>query len=320
MSGQFPGFRLSGEVRAALEAGRAVVALETSVLAQGLPPPRNLDAARDLDARVRVEGAVPAWIAVEGGAIRAGLGEADLAAFCAPGAGIAKVARRDYPAALAGGARGATTVSATLWAAARLGIEVTATGGIGGVHPHTGDVSADLLELARTPGLVVCSGPKSIVDPAATLERLEELGVLVAGYACDRLPFFLATDAGLALEHRVDTPAEAAAVARARATLGVDAAVLLCQPVPPARALDAGLVAAAVVECERRAASAGVTGKAVTPFLLGSLAEVTRGASLEANLALLGANATLAARIAVALAAVRGAPDGGPAEATARTR
>jgi pseudouridine-5'-phosphate glycosidase len=192
-------------------------------------------------------------------------------------------------------------VSATLWAAARLGIEVMATGGIGGVHPGTGDVSADLLELARTPGLVVCAGPKSIVDPAATLERLEELGVLVAGFACDRLPFFLATDAGLTLEHHADTPEDAARLARARMDLGVESAVLLCQPVPAAHALDRDAVAAAVRECERRAEAAGVSGKAVTPFLLSALAEVTGGASLAANLALLGANATLAARIAVAL-------------------
>lgn len=294
-------FVLSEEVRAALDEQRAVVALETSVLAQGLPPPRNVEAAYALDVRVRHEGAVPAWIAVECGAIRVGLGGADLVALCTPGARVGKVARRDYPAALAGGGRGATTVSATLWAAARLGIEVMATGGIGGVHPGTGDVSADLLELARTPGLVVCSGPKSIVDPAATLERLEELGVLVVGFGCDRLPFFLAADAGLALEHRVETPAEAAAIARARATLGSESAVLLCQPVAGSHAMERGVVAAAVTESERRAAAAGVTGKAVTPFLLSALAEITGGASLRANLALLGANATLAARIAVAL-------------------
>jgi pseudouridine-5'-phosphate glycosidase len=296
-------FRLSDEVRAALDHRRPIVALETSVLAQGLPPPRNAEAAHDLDGRVRREGAVPAWVAAEAGAIRIGLDAADLATLCRPGTGIAKVARRDYPVALAAGGRGSTTVSATLWAAARLGIEVMATGGIGGVHPHTGDVSADLLELARTPGLVVCSGPKSIVDPAATLERLEELGVLVAGYGCDRLPFFLSTDAGLALEHRVDTPEAAARIARARAALGIESAVLLCQPVPARHALDRDEVAAALVACERRATAAGVIGKAVTPFLLSALAEATGGASLEANLALLGANATLAARVAVALAA-----------------
>jgi pseudouridine-5'-phosphate glycosidase len=294
-------FSLSDEVRAALAARGAIVALETSVLAQGLPPPHNTTAAAALDACVRRGGAVPAWVSIDRGAIRVGLSAADLDALCDPGTKAIKVARRDYPAALASGALGSTTVSATLWAAAALGIEVMATGGIGGVHPGTGDVSADLLELARRPGLVVCSGPKSIVDPEATLERLEELGVLVAGYRCDRLPFFLATDSGLALEHRVDTPDGAAALARARAALGIESAVLLCQPVPEERALERNRVAAAVAICETRAAQAGVSGKAVTPFLLSCLAEVTAGESLRANLSLLQANAALAAQIAVSL-------------------
>jgi pseudouridine-5'-phosphate glycosidase len=295
-------FLLSDDVRAAREEGAPIVALETSVLAQGLPSPRNLELAVDLDLRIRAEGAVPAWVAVDGGAIRVGLSRSMLEAISSPGAPVAKIARRDYPAVLAAGGLGATTVSATLWAAAALGIEVMATGGIGGVHPHTGDVSADLLEIARLPGLVVCAGPKSIVDPAATLERLEELGVLVVGYGCDRLPFFLARDAGLVLEHRVDTPPDAARLARARAQLRVPSAVLLCNPIDPLHALDAPEVARAVAECEQRAAARGITGKAVTPFLLSCLAEVTRGASLEANLALLRANATLAAQIAVELA------------------
>lgn len=306
---EHPPFALSDEVREALAGRRAVVALETSVLAQGLPPPHNAEAAADLDGGVRRAGAVPAWIAVDRGRIRIGLSAAELDALCHPGARAAKVARRDYPAVLAGGGLGSTTVSATLWAASALGIEVMATGGIGGVHPGTGDVSADLVELARRPGLVVCSGPKSIVDPVATLERLEELGVLVIGYGCDRLPFFLARDAGLALEHRVDTPEGAAAVARARATLGIGSAVLLCQPVSPEDALDRDRIAEAVALCEKRAAEAGIGGKAVTPFLLSCLAEITGGASLLANLALLRANATLAARISVSLA---DGPDGPP--------
>ena len=295
-------FLLSDDVRAARQEGAPIVALETSVLAQGLPSPHNLELAVDLDRRIRAEGAVPAWVAVDGGAIRVGLSRSMLEAISSPQARVAKVARRDYPAVLAAGGLGATTVSATLWAAAALGIEVMATGGIGGVHSHTGDVSADLLEIARLPGLVVCAGPKSIVDPAATLERLEELGVLVVGYGCDRLPFFLARDAVLVLEHRVDTPPDAARLARARAQLGVPSAVLLCNPIDPRHALDVPEVAQAVAECEQRAAARGITGKAVTPFLLSCLAEVTHGASLEANLALLRANATLAAQVAVELA------------------
>ncbi len=291
--------RVSDEVREACAERRPVVALETSVLSQGLPPPHNLESAYAMDRAVRDEGAIPAWTAIEGQQVRVGLGEGDLERFCDRALPIAKVARRDLAAALARGGMGATTVSATLWIAAQLGIDIMATGGIGGVHPHSGDVSADLLEMARLPGLVVCAGPKSIVDPVATLERLEELGVLVVGYGTDRLPFFIVRDAGLALEHVVASPREGAALARMRRALGVSSAVLLCQPVGEAHALPLRKVEDAVRECEARAAAHGVTGKAVTPFLLSTLALVTGGASLSANLALLHANATLAARIAV---------------------
>jgi len=203
--------------------------------------------------------------------------------------------------ALAGGGLGATTVSATLWIAARADIEVAATGGVGGVHPGGGDVSADLLELSRTPATLVCSGPKSITDPETTLERLEELGVGVVGYGTDRLPFFLAREAPIELEHRADTPAEVAAIARARRELAIHAAVLVCVPIPDDAALDAGEVSEAVRRCEERASREGVAGKELTPFLLGCLAEETDGRSLEANLALLEENARVAGAIAVAL-------------------
>lgn len=293
--------RVSDEVRDALAASGAVVALETSVLSQGLPRPRNLECARSMARQIRSRGAVPAWTAVIEGVLRVGLDESEVDRMATED-GIAKVARRDLPAAIASLGVGATTVSTTLWAANRAGIGVMATGGIGGVHPGTGDVSADLHELSRTPGMVVCSGPKSIVDPAATLERLEELGVSVIGYGTDRLPFFLSLDAGLEAEHRVDSPQEAAAVALARRGLGTETALLLCNPIPSTHALAAADVAAAVSECERRAHDQGVRGKAVTPFLLACLAEVTGGATLEANLALLEANAALAADVAVAVA------------------
>lgn len=291
----------SEEVREALARGGAVVALETSVLSQGLPVPRNAEAAERMSSAIRGSGAVPAWIGVVSGEVRVGLSEPELARFCDP-EGIAKVARRDLPMAIAGRGLGATTVSTTIWAAHEAGIAVGATGGIGGVHPGSGDVSADLLELARTPVLLVCAGPKSIVDPIATAERLEELGVSVVGYGVDRLPFFLAREAPVELDHRVDTPAEAAAVARAQRGLEVRSAVLLCNPVPEAHALDADEVAAAVRRALDRSERAGVRGKAVTPFLLSALAEETGGASLEANLALLGSNAGLAGEVAAALA------------------
>jgi pseudouridylate synthase len=203
--------------------------------------------------------------------------------------------------ALAGGGLGATTVSAALWAAGQAGIEVMATGGIGGVHRRTGDVSADLLELARSPGTVICSGPKSVVDPGATLERLEELGVGVIGYQTDRLPFFLVSEVDLALEHRADDPKAVAAAAAARAALNVDSALLVCNPVSSEHALPAEEVRAAVEACESRAEAEGVSGKVLTPFLLSCLAERTDGRSLETNLALLRANGALAAEVALAL-------------------
>ena len=291
----------SAEVRDALMAGRPVVALETSVLSQGLPMPRNVEAVERMSAAIRDAGALPAWIGVVAGEVRVGLSGAELERFCDP-EGIAKVARRDLPMALAGGVLGATTVSTTIWAAHAAGIAIGATGGIGGVHAEAGDVSADLLELARTPVLLVCSGPKSIVDPVATHERLEELGVAVVGYGVDRLPFFLAREAPVELEHRADTPAEAAAIARAQRALGVRSAVLLCNPVPRSHEMDAITVAEAVRRGEARAGREGVRGKALTPFLLSALAEETAGVSLEANLALLASNAGLAAGVAVALA------------------
>jgi len=291
----------SDEVAQALAERAAVVALETSVIAQGLPPPRNAECVRRMTGAIRAAGAVPAWIGVVDGRVRAGLSDQQLEAFGEPGR-AAKVARRDLPAAIASGGLGASTVSTTIWAASRLAIPVAATGGIGGVHPGTGDVSADLVELSRTPVLLVCSGPKSIADPAATAERLEELGVAIVGYRCDRLPFFLAREADIELEHRVDDPASAAALVEAMRRLETASGILLCNPVPSELAMDPGEVSRAVLECQESAAREGVRGKEVTPFLLSCVAERTGGASLEANLALLESNARLAAEVAVAVA------------------
>jgi pseudouridylate synthase len=296
MSGPFV---VTDEVRDALAARGAVVGLETSVIGQGLPFPRNVECAERMEAAIRGVGAVPAWIGVVGGAVHVGLTSEELGRFAEPGAAL-KVARRDYPPALARGALGATTVSATIWAASRAGITVSATGGIGGVHPGEGDVSADLFELATTTGLLVCSGPKSIVDPVATADKLEELGVVVVGYGVDRLPFFLARECPVELEHRADRPADAAAILRAALALGTASTVVVCNPVPEGAAMQAEEVAAAVEVAEARAEKNGVRGKAVTPFLLAALAEATGGRSLEANLALLEDNARVAAEIATA--------------------
>ncbi len=213
------------------------------------------------------------------------------------------MARRDYPVAVATAALGATTVSATIWAAARAGIAVSATGGIGGVHPgEDPDVSADLLELARTSGVLVCSGPKSIIDPVATIEKLEELGVVLVGFGVDRLPFFLAREASVALEHRAETPQELAALLRAGEDLASRSTILVCNPVPVADALDGAEIAEASQAAEELADRNGIRGKARTPFLLATLAELTGGRSLAANLALLQDNARVAGLVAAAAA------------------
>lgn len=287
---------IAPEVRTAIGGGRPVVALETSVLTHGLPEPANRRAAESMIRAIRGGGAEPAWVWTDGGSLRVGATDRDLDRLLNGDA--AKVARRDLPMALATGGMGGTTISATLWAANRAGIEVMATGGIGGVHPGSGDVSADLLELARTAGTVVCSGPKSILDPAATLERLEELGVAVIGHRTDRLPFFVVRDSGLPLEHRVDDAAGIAAAARARRDLGVRSALLVCNPCPEEAALPLDEVASAVERCSDLARAEGVGGKSLTPALLACLSEETGGRTLEANLALLEDNAALAARVA----------------------
>ena len=304
--------RVGSDVATAIADGGPVVGLETSVIGQGLPRPRNVECIERMAGAIRHAGAVPAWIAVLDGDVVVGLSDGELEVFTEPGRAD-KVARRDLPAACARGGPGATTVSATIWAAARAGIAVSATGGIGGVHrgrqggnepgnAPRNDVSADLVELSRTPGLLVCSGPKSIVDPLATTERLEELGVSLLGYGVDRLPFFLAREAPVEVEHRVETPAEAAAALEAVFALETRSTLLLCNPIDAALAMDATEVAAAATRCEERAGRDGVRGRALTPFLLACLAEETGGRSLRANLALLESNARLAAEVAVAFA------------------
>ena len=294
--------RVSDEVADAQDSGVGVVALETSVIGQGLPAPRNVECVQRMSDAIRDAGALPAWVGVVERSVVVGLSDDQLRSFTVPDR-AEKVARRDLPFALARGGLGATTVSSTIWAARRAGIAIGATGGTGGVHPHSGDVSADLLELARTPVLLVSSGPKSIVDPVATAERLEELGVGVVGYRCDRLPFFLAREAAIDLDQRVEDPAGAVALVRALAAMDAEAGVLLCNPIPLEAAMDADLVAQAVAVCEAEAERRGVRGKDLTPFLLSCLAERTGGASMDANLVLLEENARLAGQIAAANAA-----------------
>jgi pseudouridine-5'-phosphate glycosidase len=292
---------VTGEVRDALAAGRPVVALESTLVAHGLPWPDNLEVGRALEAAVRAEGAVPATIAVQGGAPQIGLDAAGLERLARAGRAVPKAAATDLAVAIARGGDAATTVSGTAFLAARAGIRVFATGGVGGAHRgDDDDVSNDLELLARTPICVVSAGAKAILDLPRTVERLETLGVLVIGHGTSELPAFYTRTSGIALEHRADTPDELAAICRARWSLG-QGGVLVANPIPEAAALDAAVIGAAIDDALARAAATGVRGKALTPFLLADLARTTGGAATAANRALALANATLAARIAVKL-------------------
>jgi pseudouridine-5'-phosphate glycosidase len=295
---------LSEPVRDALEAGRAVVALESTIIAHGLPRPRNLAVARELEAAVHAAGAVPATIAVLDGEPRIGLDDEGLQRIATTD--IAKLGVRDLALAAAHGADGATTVAATAHLAARAGIRVFATGGLGGVHRgarESWDESADLLALARTPITVVAAGVKSILDVGATLERLETLGVSVAGWRTDRFPGFYLTDGGFDLDWRVDGAGEVAAAMAAADALGVEAALVVANPVDAAQQLDPAEHERALAEGLARARAAGVSGKAVTPFLLDHLHRATDGRSLEVNIAVARGNASVAGAIAAAWAA-----------------
>ncbi|MEU3843580.1 pseudouridine-5'-phosphate glycosidase [Streptomyces sp. NPDC028635] len=294
---------VSEEVREALAAGRPVVALESTIIAHGLPRPRNLRVALELEAAVRQEGAVPATIAVLDGTPLVGLDKAQLERV-ANEDGIRKLGQRDLPLAVASGTSGATTVSATARLAALAGLRVFATGGLGGVHRQwtvTQDESADLGLLARTRITVVCAGVKSVLDVPATLQRLETLGVAVAGYGTDRFPGFYLSDSGHPVDWRLDTPEQVAAVMRAQDALGAqESALIVANPVPEAEQLDPQLHARVLAEALRACEAEGVTGQAVTPFLLDYLVRHTEGASLSANLAAVRGNVRLAARIAAA--------------------
>jgi pseudouridylate synthase len=297
--------RIGAEVAEAVAGGRPVVALESTLISHGLPRPRNLDVAREVEAAVRAGGAVPATIALVAGEARVGLDEVALAVVAGEHGEVVKCGVRDLAPVAARGGHGATTVAATAHLAVRAGIRLFATGGLGGVHRgarDTWDESADLDTLARTGIVVVCSGVKSILDVGATLERLETLNVTVLGYGTDRFPGFYLGDSGLPVPWRTDSPEEVAAVIAAREGLGTDdRAVVVANPLPPAEELDRDLHDR-VLEAGLAAAEAGgVGGKDVTPFLLDFFHRETGGASLEANIRLVVRNAELAARVAVAL-------------------
>ncbi|MDB4950249.1 MAG: pseudouridine-5-phosphate glycosidase [Gemmatimonadetes bacterium] len=297
--------RIRPDVKEALAAGRPVVALESTVLAHGLPRPRNLVVGRALEEEVRGHGAVPATVGVVSGVPVVGLDAAQVERM-ANEDGILKVSTRDLAVPVARRGDGATTVAATMWLAARAGVQVFATGGIGGVHRGGDgrDVSADVAELGRTPMLVVCAGAKAILDLAATREALETAGVLLVGYRTDELPAFYSRESGLGVDVRADSPAEVAAIWHAHREMRLPGGVLLCVPPPVETALRAAEVEAAIEAALARAEKEGVRGKQVTPFLLTAVAEATGGRALEANVGLLRNNARTGALVAAAISAL----------------
>jgi pseudouridine-5'-phosphate glycosidase len=290
---------LSPEVHAALEAQRPVVALESTVIAHGLPYPSNVQVAQQMEEAIRMEEVVPATIGLCDGRIVVGLSAAEIEQF-ATAPHVLKVSRRDLAAALATHQLGATTVAGTMLCASLAGLRFFATGGIGGVHrgAHISmDISADLSELSRTPVLVVCAGAKSILDLDLTLEYLETQGVPVLGWQTDTFPAFYVRSSGRVLPHRVDEPAMVAAIARAHWECGLGGLVVAC-PLPAAYAMDPAPLASAIDEALRLAREQDVHGSATTPFLLSYIARATSGASVAANQALLVNNARWAARFA----------------------
>jgi len=294
----------SDEVRTALDESRPVVALESSLIAQGLPVPHNLQTALDAEAAVREAGAVPATIALEDGRLVVGAERALLERLADPERNVAKAASRDLGPLLASGRLASTTVSGTLRAAHLAGIAVVATGGIGGVHRGASasfDVSSDIDELAATPVAVVSSGAKSILDLAATLELLETRRVPVVGYGVDELPAFYSTSSGLRVPHRVDDPEAAAAAFAAHRSIGGAGGMLIVQPPPAELAIDRADVDAWIADALLDAESAGISGGAVTPHLLGFLARASGGRTLRVNIGLIVNNARTAGRVASAL-------------------
>jgi pseudouridine-5'-phosphate glycosidase len=291
--------KLADEVRTALQEGRAVVALESTVIAHGLPYPANIEVAQAMEAAIRAEGAIPATVGIFGGVIKLGLSLDELTQLgTAPH--VQKVSRRDLAVTLATGALGATTVAGTMLCASMAGIRFFATGGIGGVHrgaESNMDISADLTELGRTGVLVVCAGAKSILDLDLTLEYLETQGVPVIGWRTDELPAFYVRSSGRRLAHRVDEVQTLATIARVQWECGLHGIVVTC-PIPEQYAMQPGPLEAATEEALRLARAQGIRGSAMTPFVLSHVASITAGESVEANKVLLMNNATWAARFA----------------------
>ena len=294
---------IAPEVQKALDEGRPVVALESTIISHGMPYPQNVETALNVEKLIRENGAVPATIAVIGGRLKAGLSEAEIDYLGKTGAGVTKASRRDLPILVAEGRDGATTVTTTMIIAHMAGIQVFATGGIGGVHrgaQQTFDISADLEELAHTPVMVVCAGAKSILDLGLTLEYLETHGVPVIGYGTKELPAFYSRHSGFSVDYEIDTPEEVAAAFRTQQELGLKGGMLVTNPIPEEYALDGDAINAAIDEAVKESREQGIHGKDTTPFLLAKVKELTGGESLDSNIQLAYNNARLAAKIAKA--------------------
>lgn len=298
---------IAPEVGAALKEGRPVVALESTIISHGMPYPQNVETAKNVENIIRSEGAVPATIAVIGGKMKVGLSAAEIEYLGKKGMAVTKASRRDLPSLAAKKMDGATTVASTMIIAAMAGIKIFATGGIGGVHrgaETTMDISADLEELGRTDVTVVCAGAKSILDIGLTLEYLETKGVPVLGYGTDELPAFYCRESGFGVDYRVDTPEELAATIKAKHDLGVHGGILVGNPIPKQYEMPKAMADRAIDIAVKKAEENGIKGKQLTPFLLALVKEMTGGMSLDSNIQLVYNNARVAAKTAVALAAL----------------
>ena len=295
---------IAPEVAEALKNGKPVVALESTIISHGMPYPKNVETAMLVEKTIRDNGAVPATIAIIGGRLKAGLSREEIEYLGKAGRDVAKASRRDLAALVAAGRDGATTVTTTMIIAHMAGIDIFATGGIGGVHrgaETTMDISADLEELGSTPVMVVCAGAKSILDLGLTLEYLETKGVPVIGYGTDELPAFYIRQSGFGVDYRADSPAQLASMFRAQKELGMRGGMLVTNPIPEEYAMDKAVIDAAIGQALRESVEQGVHGKETTPFLLARVVELTGGSSLESNIQLVLNNATLAAKTAVEL-------------------
>lgn len=299
---------ISTPVREALAAGKPVVALESTIISHGMPYPQNVETALNVEKIIREHGATPATIAIIGGRLKAGLTPEEIDYLGKTGSGVTKASRRDLPILVAKGADGATTVTTTMMIAAMAGIEIFATGGIGGVHrgaETTMDISADLEELAHTPVMVICAGAKSILDLGLTLEYLETKGVPVIGYGTEELPAFYTRRSGFSVDYRLDTPEELAQAFHVKRELGLAGGMLVTNPIPEEYSMDPATINAAIDKAIAEANEKGIHGKATTPFLLAKVKELTGGDSLDSNIQLVYNNAALAADTAVALCRLR---------------